>query len=92
MKDETVVATTAADSAFSAPVADVASKFTVATPGNGVLTLGWSSGEQLAVRIYNAQGAEVLNARVESLQPLTLPSAGIYIVAVGGETLKVAVK
>jgi hypothetical protein len=92
MKDETVVATTAADSGFSAPVADVASKFTVATPGNGVLTLGWSSGEQLAVRIYNAQGAEVLNARVESLQPLTLPSAGIYIVAVGGETLKVAVK
>ena len=69
----------------------VARKSLVAVYGNEVTVNGAAAGSD--VMVYSASGTLVATAKASAGSALfTLPTAGIYIVKVGGETTKIVIK
>ena len=69
----------------------VARKSLVAVYGNEVTVNGAAAGSD--VMVYSASGTLVATAKASAGSTLfTLPTAGIYIVQVGGETTKIVIR
>jgi len=73
-------------------VADVGDGFKCYAPGNGELTIGWNDGTNRRVSVFNSQGSMVVSRMARSMETVKLPSAGVYIVKAGDDTVKVVVK
>ena len=69
----------------------MARKSLVAVYGNEVTVNGAAAGSD--VMVYSASGTLVATAKASAGSALfTLPTAGIYIVKVGGETTKIVIR
>lgn len=62
----------------------------VVTSGQGCIRVQGASG--MVVSVYNTQGLRLYQGVTEEVTTITVPSAGLYVVAVGEDLVKVIVK